>query len=401
MTFLGTDSAKRVTAKNELPFMSAKKRKAVTVADERAEETLWECLNEIPFLQESRVRVEQRLISEPGKPDVEARLRIEDEEMIIYGQVQENGQPRLVREAIHELSAWCQMHAGSYGVVIAPELSQEGMKICKQEGVGYLDYSGNCFLNFDHVFISKTGRLKEIEKRKKSRSWYSPRAERVVRTLLLHPRRVWRIRDLANESLVTPNQALHIKDHLAQWFWISDERDGFRLVEPALLLDDWSKNYLPGRSTERRFQTEKPIIETEMALAGICQKQAIPYALMGFSAAMRYDAMLRHNRVSAYVLSDLSQIVSDLELTEAKQGNVSLWIPYDEGVLRGSHDFLGMKVTSPVQTYLDLIGADGKGEKTAHAIWETFIKTKWDDKLTGESTLISYTPPATPSTAAA
>ena len=380
--------------------MSKKTKKAVTVADERAEETLWECLNEIPFLQENRVRVEQRLIAEAGKPDVEARVRLGDEEKVIYGQVQENGQPRLVREAIGELSAWCQMHAGSYGIVIAPELSPEGMKICKQEGVGYLDYSGNCYLNFDHVFISKTGRVKEIEKRKKSRSWYSPRAERVVRTLLLHPKRAWNVRELANESLVTPNQALHIKDHLAQWFWVADERDGFRLVEPALLLDDWSKNYLPGRSTERRFKSDKSVTETEMALAGICQQHAIPYALMGFSAAMRYDPMLRHNRVSAYVLSDLSQIVSELELIEAKQGNVSLWIPYDEGVLRGSQEFLGMKVTSPVQTYLDLISGEAKGEKTAHSIWETFIKSKWEEKMTGETTLISYTG-AAPSSAAA
>jgi hypothetical protein len=382
-----------------------KKRKSnLVVADERAEEALWECLNEIPVLQENRVKVEQRLIPEEGRPDVEARVYVGDVEKIIYGQVKENGQTRLVREAINDLHSWCQTHAGCYGVVISPEISTEGQRICKQEGVGYLDFSGNCYLHFDHVFVSKTGRVKEIEKRKKSRSWYSPRAERVVRTLLLHPKRVWRIRELANESLVTPNQALHIKEHLAQWFWVAEERDGFRLVEPSLLLDDWSKNYLPGRSTERRFQSDKSGLTLEMALAGICQKQAIPYALMGFSAAMRYDPMLRHNRVSAYVLSDLSQIVSELELSEAKQGNLSLWIPYDEGVLRGSQDFLQVKATSPVQTYLDLLGIEnGRGEKTAHSIWENFIKPKWDEKdkggdtdgkLDGNSTLISYTPAA-------
>src|SRR5687768_5779526 len=104
----------------------SKKRKVATVADERAEEALWECLNEIPFLQENRVKVEQRLISEAGKPDVEARVRLGDVEKIIYGQVQENGQARLVREAIKELSAWCQTHSGSYGVVIAPEISTDG-----------------------------------------------------------------------------------------------------------------------------------------------------------------------------------------------------------------------------------------------------------------------------------
>src|SRR5439155_21630445 len=221
------------------------------------------------------------------------------------------------------------------------------------------------------------------------------------RTLLLHPKRVWQIRELANESLVTPNQALHIKDHLAQWFWVGEERDGFRLVEPSLLLDDWSKNYLPGRSTERRFKSDKSVMELESALAEICQKHAIPYALMGFSAAMRFDPMLQHNRVSAYVLSDLSQIVSALELEEAKSGNVSLWIPYDEGVLRGAVAFLGMKATSHVQTYLDLINEGSRGENTAHTIWETLINPRWEEKLDADTALITYSAPPAAATAAA
>src|SRR5262245_35155030 len=218
--------------------MSQKKKKngKIVVPDERAEEILWECLKEVPFLLENRVKVEQRLISEAGKADIEARVRVGDNEKVIFAIVKDNGQARMVREAIADLGKACQNHAASYGVVIAPQIAQEAMRVCRQEGVGYIDYSGNCYLNFDFVFISKAGRVSEVEARKKSRSWYSPRAERVVRTLLLHPKRVWQIRELANESLVTPNQALHIKEHLAQWFWVGEERDGFRLVEPSLLL---------------------------------------------------------------------------------------------------------------------------------------------------------------------
>ena len=52
------------------------------------------------------------------------------------------------------------------------------------------------------------------------------------------------------------------------------------------------------------------MVEIEASLAGVCQEQIIPYALMGFSAATRYDPMLHSERVSAYVLSDLSKVVS-------------------------------------------------------------------------------------------
>ena len=369
--------------------------------DERAEEILWECLNEVPFLQANRVKVEQRLLAEEGKPDLEARVSLGNGEQLIFGQVKENGQPRLVREAIADLSKCCQAQAGAYGVVIAPEITPDAQRICRQEGFGYVDYGGNCLLAFDHVFINKTGRPKSDVKRQKSKSWYSPRAERVVRTLLLHPKRLWKIRELANESMVTPNQALHIKQYLVQRKWLAEERDGFRLVEANLLLDDWSKNYLAERSTEHRFQSEKSVLELEMALSAICKRQVVPYALMGFSAAMRYEPMFQHDKLFAYIMSDLGQIVSELELTESKKGNVSLWIPYDEGVFRGAQDFLDIKVTSPVQTYLDLMAAGGKAEKVGHSIWQSFIKEKWSDKIKADAPLISYSQVSVPEPAAA
>jgi len=369
--------------------------------DERAEEILWECFNEVPFLQANRVKIEQRLIAEPGKPDVEARVSLGDGEKVIFGQVKINGQPRLVREAIADLSKCCQAQVGAYGVVIAPEITPDAARICRQEGFGYVDYGGNCLLAFDHIFIHKIGRPKSDAKKHKTKSWYSPRAERVVRTLLTHPKRCWKIRELANESMVTPNQALHIKQYLLQLNWLAEERDGFRLVEANLLIDDWSRNYQAESNAEHRFQSEKSVLELEMALAGICKRQVIPYALMGHSAAMRYDPMFQHDKLSAYVLSDLGQIVSELELTESKKGNVSLWVPYDEGLLRGAQDFLDIKVTSPIQTYLDLLAAGGKAEKVAHSIWQSFIKDKWSDTIRADAPLISYSATAVPETAAA
>src|SRR5262245_24947658 len=164
-------------------FMRKKRKKLRTRAkatDERAEEILWECLNEVPFLQANRVKIEQRLIAEAGKPDVEARVSLGDGEKIIFGQVKENGQPRLVREAIADLSKCCQAQVGAYGVVIAPEITPDAARICRQEGFGYVDYGGNCLLAFDHIFIHKIGRPKSDAKKQKMKSWYSPRVERVI-----------------------------------------------------------------------------------------------------------------------------------------------------------------------------------------------------------------------------
>ena len=348
-----------------------------TATDERFEQLLWDCLKEIPFVQ--MLKVEQRIITDPGKPEIIARLKVGERERVILAEVKPNGQVRLIREAIGEILKYRETYADAYGLVIAPNITPQAARICRQEGIGYLDFSGNGYLNFDFIFISKTGRALPVSKKRRCRSWYSPRAERVTRILLMHPQRVWKLRELANEAHVTLSQALNLKRHLLRNEWLQDLGHGFQVVRPALLLDDWAENYVLGRSTERTFSSSKSVVEIEAGLASVCQEHIIPYTLMGFSAAMRYDPMLHSERVSAYVLSDLSKVVSALELSEAgDNGNVRLWIPYDEGVLRGAQQFDHAKVTPPVQTYLDLMQMNGGGEKAAHHLWENFIKTNWE-----------------------
>jgi hypothetical protein len=380
-----------VSARSITPKVHMQKTKLkIEATDEAAEQALWDCLNEVPFLRGHKV--EQRLIAEPGKPEIIAKVKIGEREKIILGEVRPNGQPRAVRDAIASLSGYLSTYADAYGVVLAPLITAESQRICRQEGVGYVDLAGNCLLNFDFVFVSKSGRT-EAARKQASSSWYSPRAERVVRALLLHPARAWKIPELANAAMVKLNQALQIKEHLARRHWIENGREGFVLSEPDLLLDEWADNYLRERSSERRFKCDKSVVEIEQALAGVCQAQIIPYALMGFSAAMRFDPLLNYKRVSAYVLSDVNKIVSALELSaDAARGNVSLWVPYDEGVLQGAQEFLGVRVTSPAQTYLDLMDGTARGEKAAHLLWETCLKDKWTRKVDGNTTLITCAP---------
>jgi hypothetical protein len=357
--------------------MKSKNAPAKAVAtDETIEQLLWDCLAEIPFIESKKV--EQRILAEPGRPEILARLQIGGRERLLLAEVKANGQPRLVREAVDNILRYRQTYADSYGLVIAPSFTPQALKLCRQEGIGHLDFSGNCLLNFDFIFINKSGRAASAPRKKNFKSWYSPRAERVLRTLFMHPQRVWKIRELALEAHVTPSQAFGIKRHLAERRWLDDFKQGFSLARPDLLLDEWSENYLPGRSLERVFSSPRSVIEIEAMLASVCQEQIIPYALMGFSAAMRFDPLLHYERVSAYVLSDLSKVITALDLAESpEKGNVSLWIPYDEGVLRGAEQFDHAKITSPIQTYLDLIGQEGRGEKLAGCIWQHFIHAKW------------------------
>ena len=367
---------KRPRTKHRTPMKTKHAPSKALATDEAHEQVLWDCLSEIPFVEMQKV--EQRIIADPSRPEIVARARINGQERLILAEVKANGQPRLVREAVENILRYRQTYADAYGLVMAPSVPPQAAKICRQEGIGYLDYSGNCLLNFDFIFINKGGRSAPTAKKKNFRSWYSPRAERVLRTIYMHPQRVWKIRELALEAHVSASQAFSIQRHLSERKWLEEFKNGFSLARPDLLLDEWSENYLPGRNVERVFNSSRSVLEIEALLASVCQEQIIPFALMGFSAAMRFDPLLHYDRVSAYVLSDLSKVITALELTETTgKGNVSLWIPQDEGVLRGAEQFDHAKVTSPIQTYLDLIGLEGRGEKAATYLWQHFMKDKW------------------------
>jgi hypothetical protein len=58
------------------------------------------------------------------------------------------------------------MFPGSYGVFIAPYISPEASKVCLKENIGYLDFSDNCFLCFDQVYIENRGEPNLFAKRR-------------------------------------------------------------------------------------------------------------------------------------------------------------------------------------------------------------------------------------------
>ncbi len=69
---------------------------------------------------------------------------------------------------------------------------------------------------------------------------------------------------------------------------------------------------------------------------------------------------------------------SSLSLKRSDSGaNVTLYAPYDEGVLYGARPIDGICIASPVQVYLDLLGMKGRGEEAAKALLEEVIRRSW------------------------
>jgi hypothetical protein len=80
----------------------------------------------------------------------------------------------------------------------------------------------------------------------------------------------------------------------------------------------------------------------------------------------------------AYVSERMEQVAECAGLKAVSSGpNVILLEPYDQGVMAGSCDVDHMRITSPIQTYLDLRGFRGRGVEAAEAVLREVVKPAW------------------------
>jgi len=344
-----------------------------------AEDALLACLSEVPFL-----RVEQSRRQAPTdavRPDLLMKLRLPDGLQTLVCEVKNSGQPRVIRDAINALLRYREFLPNAYGVVVAPYVARAAAEICKREDIGYVDLAGNCRLSFGQVYIQKEGKPNPFAQRRDLRSLYSPRATRVLRVLLSNPDRKWKVQALAEEAKVSIGQSFNVKKLLHDREWIRAELGGFTLTEPWALLDEWSANYAFRRTPKWDLYSLKSAAEVESDLAELCLRERIAYALTGFSGAARVAPFVRYQRATVYIDGDengILRLASMLDLRRVPSGaNVSLWIPYDQGVFYGTQEFGGVRTVSSVQLYLDLRALGGRGEDAAGFLLETVLKPQW------------------------
>ncbi|WP_243120750.1 type IV toxin-antitoxin system AbiEi family antitoxin [Pelotomaculum sp. FP] len=155
--------------------------------------------------------------------------------------------------------------------------------------------------------------------------------------------------------------------------------NGLLLNKPEQLLFEWAENYDFRRNQVHDFYSLKSVNEIEYELARICDMKKIEYVLTGFSGAARMAPAARYQRVTAYVRQEaIENLALQMNLKKVSSGgNVSLLVPYDDGVFYGAKNYDWVKVATPIQVYLDLRGIRGRGEEAASVLLEEVIKLQW------------------------
>jgi len=343
---------------------------------DRIRERLEALLSDIPFLEVGQPIM--RMSLENRQPDLLFEVMAGNRPSKIIVEVKSVGEPRQVRYAIQQLREYLVWIEDAYGVVAAPYISNDTTRLCKENGVGYVDLAGNCFLNFGQVYIQQKNYPNPTVEKRQLRSLFTPRSSRVLRVMLVNPRRSWQVQELAEEANVSLGLASKIKERLLDLEYAREENRKILVNRPGELLDKWADNYFFRRnSIYDYFSFEEPK-EMERRLAEYCQERKIPYALTLFSGAALVAPFARYTRGFAYVGKGIRELAESVELKEVSSGpNFSILEPYDDGVFYGSRKIEGLEIACDVQLYLDLVGYKGRGEESAKFLLEQRIKPQW------------------------
>lgn len=252
-------------------------------------------------------------------------------------------------------------------VLVAPYLSDETRTRCGAAGVGCFDLAGNAFLSTDGVFVDIGGRPNPNARERRLGTPFSGRAERIARTLLLHPDKQWAMRELAAAAKVSLGMASMVTTNLRDAGMVNKGHDGLTVEDPGALLNAWAQQYDLRRSNFRTLRTRLSQADILKVLARERPRIGPQYALTLWSAAQHLLGEQAPPRLMAlYWVGTPTELENLLGLGQVGTTNVFVFQPYDESLLWQREERGGILLVHPLQLYLDL----GSGDENEVALAE-------------------------------
>lgn len=317
----------------------------------------------------------------PSKIDFDWNLSYFGRAFRILVEVKSNGIPRMLREAATQLKTYTKSIVDSsktYPIVAAPYISETGMDLCREEGVGCFDLAGNCFISFGSIYMEVRGSKNAEPSTRSIKSIFSPKSSRISRVLLSDVKKWWKIQDLAKEARVSIGLASQIKNRLLDEDLAVEDGKSVKVKSPKALLAAWVDNYSYKKNKIEEYYTLNDPRIFETSIQEYCRNQNINCALGLFSGASRVAPHVRSNKIFIYVDGDLDKTARENDLKPVSSGaNVAFLRPYDKAIFMNCKEVEGLKVVSNIQLYLDLKTYKGRGEEAADFLMKMKMEPEW------------------------
>jgi len=332
-----------------------------------------------------------RVLGSPVDPGYDLKVRFDVTKEPAHGQIswihaviKSVVHPREASHAIWSLKKSLGRavdNAPVYPVLIAPFISEAVAAMCEAEGIGHLDLSGNCNLEFGGIWIERRGIPRKYKEDRGLKSLYSPKASRILRVLLQGPLRPHKVEELSAAAAVSLGLVSKVRKVLLDQDLGDDSKDGIRIKGTAAaqtILRDWLReDNFSQRVQVREYSTLASDSTLATHLVSFCAAHR-PLADKEPLFTLNFGAWLRapHNVptvVSAYLdqFPDETEFLSSLNARPVSRGagNLRIVVPDDYPSVAIGRQRLNhhpdLTVVSDLQLILDLHGGEPNGAEQA------------------------------------
>lgn len=341
---------------------------------EDAEKYLVRFLAEIPDLAVTRGRPAPE---EGVRPDLQVELRRGNQRATLLIEIKPVAEPRIIDDWMARLPNARDWAQGHYPVLCAPYVSPRVAEMLKSRHVGYIDLSGNCWLDLGFLLVERSGYPNRFKELKEQQVLFAPRASRILRTLLENPAKEWTLQELAQTAGVSLGLVHRVTKALEERLFAEKRRGRFGLDDPRGLLDAWRSFYVGKHIRWQRYYW--PALQDVRAgmqeIAKSAKAVDVRYAFTGPAAASVLVPYLMISGIHCYVDALKPDLLNALR-AEPLPSNGNLWFNVIQGeeVFAGSYQIEGLYVVNDVQIYLDLCSLGGRGEEAAEALREKRLR---------------------------
>jgi hypothetical protein len=267
-------------------------------------------------------------------------------------------------------------------LVAVPFMGPAGRARCEEQGVGWLDLSGNASLVGPGLRVKIEGQPNRYKGPGRPASAFAPKSSRIARWLLMHPRQPLSQREIASATKMDEGFTSRIVAKLEKDELIVRDSDGrIRPRDPNLLLDAWAESYSFTKHRILRGHVAARNSEAQLrSMAEVLAKKRQTYAATGLAAAWLLNRFAGFRIVTIYLASPPEvQLLELLGFRETESGaNTWLVVPNDEGVFQGASELQGIRCVHCIQAYLDLAGHPERAKEAAEQMRKDLFAVKTD-----------------------
>ena len=285
------------------------------------------------------------------------------------------GQPRQARSAALQLGRQVfRENELTRGVFVAPFISPAAREELASTNIGWLDFAGNARIAFPdlHIEIERTN-SDPFSTKREQRSLFAPKSARILKLMLeSQTDRAWKVNELAWATGVSVGQVSNVRQALLERDLASaDQGGGVRLTRPSELLDLWRDSDPKPPKVWLRAHTIMHGTSLDKAIEQAMIEASAEHGQLLFASHSTARRLAPFARVPGeYFYADaigLGLLSSRLKLTSVERGeNVTVFAIDDESLEQHPDESIpGRRMTSPVQTYLDLLGTGERGREAA------------------------------------